>query len=242
MAARRHDNTPPYEIMGSTANKPQASGRGPRPGSGIGGFGRSVVEAWRDGANEPLLLRVPRGMALCILGGLLGLLFLSYWVGYSRGWSAAEKDVTAIYEPNLDGAGRIPPSRPGVTSGTNTTDSGSSGQLSGQRSTTAGTDPRIPGMNYLVLAIYPYDEARRLQTFMAGREVEVMLGPRNNKGLCQVITLRGFSRQQFRDTDEAERFRTRLQGLGRDWKAANNGKGDDLSSMYYAKYELEDQP
>ena len=229
--------------MGSTANKPQASGRGPRPGSGIGGFGRSIVEAWRDGASEPLLIRVPRGMALCLLGGVLGLLILSYLVGYSRGDSAAEKRVTAIYQPNLDGTDRTPPVRqggsPGST-GTDTVDSGSSGQVSDQRGIRASADPRTPGVNYLVLAIYPNDEARRLQTFLAGREVEVMLGPRNNKGLCQVITLRGFTRQQFRDTDEAERFRTRLQAFGRDWKTSNNGKGDDLSSMYYDKYELDE--
>jgi len=240
MAARRHDNTPPYEIMGSTANKPQASGRGPRPGSGIGGFGRSVIDAWRDGASEPLLLRVPRGMALCLLAGFLGLLFLSYWVGHSRGWSAGEREMTAKYEPNLDGAERTPPTRTGAFQGSETTDSGVSGQVSGQRPAGVVTDQRTPGTNYLVLAIYPYDEARRLQTFLAGREVEVMLGPRNNKGLCQVITQRGFTRQQFRDTNEAEKFRTRLQAFGRDWKAANSGKGDDLSSMYYEKYDPTD--
>ena len=228
--------------MGSTAGKPQTSGRGPRPGSGIGGFGRSVVDAWRDGASEPLLLRVPRGMALSLLVGLLGLLFLAYWVGYSRGDSAAEKRVTAIYEPHLSGEQRTPPTRPGASQSPDTAVSGSSGQVSGQNSTAAVPDQRIPGMNYLVLAVYPYDEALRLQKFLAGRQVEVMLGPRNNKGLCQVITLRGFTRQQFRDTNEAERFRTRLQALGRDWKTANGGKGDDLSSMYYDKYELADRP
>jgi len=70
----------------------------------------------------------------------------------------------------------------------------------------------------------------------------VMVGPRNNKGLCQVIALNGFTREQMRDTDAEERFRSKLLGLGRDWQASNQNKGDDLSSMYYSKYEQPDRP
>jgi hypothetical protein len=67
-----------------------------------------------------------------------------------------------------------------------------------------------------------------------------MVGPRNNKGLCQVIALTGFTREQVRDTDAAERFLAKMRALGRDWKAANDNRGDDLASMYYDKYQPPD--
>jgi len=87
------------------------------------------------------------------------------------------------------------------------------------------------------LALFPPQEAGRLKTFLAGHEVDVLIGPRNNKGLCQVVALNGFTREQYRDSDEPGRFMTRMRSLGRQWKAGNEGKGEDLSSMYYQKYE-----
>lgn len=243
MNARRRDNTPPYEIMGNRPASPQASGRGPRPGmwpgmrpgagfgAGIGGFFQSMADAWRAGASEPLTLRVPRGMAVSLLAGLLGLLVLAYWVGHSRGGSAAEKRVTAMYEPALADDGRVPPERLGGRVNVPNTGQGP-GSPAVERA-----DPRVPGSNYLILALYPQEEAQRLRAFFAERQVDVLVGPRNNKGLCQVIALNGFTREQMRDTDAAERFLTRMRALGRDWKAANEGRGDDLSSMYYGKYE-----
>ncbi len=237
MTPRRRDNTPPYEIMGHTPAQPQASGRGPRPGggSGIGGFGRSVLDAWHAGASEPLTLRVPRGMALFLMAGLIGLLILAYVVGHSRGGSAAEKRVRA--ELTLSGPGHTPPLRPGASQGGIT---GQTGATSTEPLDPRRVDPRESGLNYLVLASCPPSEAGRLQAFLQERQVEVMVGPRNNKGLCQVIALRGFTRQQYRDTDEKTRFMTRMRALGRDWQTANKGKGEDLSSMYYVKYEPPD--
>ncbi len=234
MTPRHRDNTPPYEIMGKQSVQPQAPGAMPRPGggfrSGVGGFGKSVLDAWQAGASEPLLLRVPRGMALSLLAGLLGLLILAYWVGYSRGGSAAEKRVTAIYQPVLEGADRVPPTRFVASEGTNT------GVSAGVPSASGSGDPRTSGLNYLILALYPPQEAKRLKAFLAERQVDVMVGPRNNKGLCQVVALKGFTRQQYRDTDEKTRFMTQMRALGRDWKSFNKGKGEDLSSMYYDKY------
>jgi hypothetical protein len=241
MSARRRDNTPPYEIMGKQPVQPQASGRGPRPGGGIGGFGRSLVDAWRDGASEPLLLRVPRGMALCLLAGLLGLLILAYWVGYSRGGAAAEQRVMAIYEPSLNGAVRVPPTRPGGASqGPKTAFSGTSGQGSAQSSAGQRADPRTPGLNYLILATCAEDEAQRLKKFLTDRQVDVMIGPRNNRGLCQVIVLKGITPQQYGDQNVRERILAPMRALGRDWKAFNKGKGDNLSSMFYEKYKPDD--
>lgn len=246
MNARRRDNTPPYEIMGNRPSVPQASGRGPRPrssaGAGISGFFESIADTWRSGASEPLTLRVPRGMAVAMLAGLLGLLVLAYWVGYSRGDSAADKRVRAEYEPALADDGRAPPERsvtaPGTGPGSriNATNNGP-GTASAP---VTQSDPRVKGNNYLILALYPEEEARRLKAFLAQRQVEVMVGPRNNKGLCQVIALNGFTREQVRDTDAAERFLTKMRALGRDWKAANDNRGDDLASMYYDKYQPPD--
>ncbi len=234
MSARHRDNKPPYEIMGQRPVTPQAPGRGPRPGAGpgagLGGVGRSLIEAWRTGASEPMVLRVPRGVAVGLLAGLVGLLVLSYWVGYSRGDSSAQRRVRAEYEPALTDSGRVPPPR-------YRSDGAGTGVQGGAISPQGYDDPRVPGRNYLVLALYPPDEARRLQAFLAGRQVDVMVGLRNNKELSQVIALNGFTREQMRDSDAEETFKAKLRGLGREWKAANGGKGDDLSSMYFDRYE-----
>jgi hypothetical protein len=171
-------------------------------------------------------------MALALMLGLLGLLLLAYWVGYSRGGSAAEIRVTEMYEPAPTEGGRVPPERLTVGAPVGA-DTGNSGVSAGSRR----RDARLPGSNYLILALYPQDEAQRLRAFLAEGGVEVMISPRNNKGLCQVIALNGFTGKQMRDTDADNRYRTRLQARGREWKAANDGRGDDLSSMYYDKYE-----
>lgn len=189
-----------------------------------------MLETWHAGASEPMILRVPRGLAVCLLLGLLGLLVLSYWVGHSRGGTAAQARVRAEYEPALTESGRVSPTGTGLItdrSGGATADSGVSGY----------DDPRVLGRNYLVLALYPLDEAQRLRAFLAGRQVDVMIGLRNNKGLRQVIALNGFTREQMRTSDAEDRFMTKLRGLGRQWKSFNHGKGDDLSSMYYEKFE-----
>lgn len=238
MNARRRDNTPPFEIMGSRPSSPQAPGHGPRPGgglgAGIGGFFGSLADAWHRSASEPMTLRVPRGMALALMAGLLGLLILAYWVGHSRGGSAAEQRVTETYRGALEGDGRVPPDRPGTDSAA----SDASDAIPGaNQAVSARRDTRVRGSNYLILAMSPQNEAKLLQTFLKEREVDVLIGPRNNKGLCQVIALRGFTPEQYRDTDENERFMTHMRGLGRKWKSANQSKGDDLSSMYYQKYE-----
>jgi hypothetical protein len=236
MNARRRDSTPPYEIMGSRPTTPQASGRGPRPGlrqgTGIGGFFQSMADAWRSGASEPLTLRVPRGMAVSLLVGLLGLLVLAYWVGHSRGSSAAEKDVRAQYEPALTDDGRVPPDRSGQPGASD------AGRQAGTTYQPDEADQRVPGNNYLILALYPPQEARRLRAFLTERQVEVMVGPRNNKGLCQVIVLdKGFTPEEYGNERIREPFRNKYLALGRQWQAANDGRGDDLSTMYFQKYE-----
>ncbi|GAB4109275.1 MAG: hypothetical protein Kow00105_17890 [Phycisphaeraceae bacterium] len=243
MSPRKKDHTPPYEIMGRAAS-PQASGHRPQPGAGsgfgrrVGGAFESVMDTWRASASEPITLRVTRGMALCAVLAVFGLIVLGYWVGYSRGGTAAEKRVRAEYEPAVVGLERQPPIK------SNGTGMSLSPPNDGQKAVGGGTtadlnrgDPRVPGLNYLILALYPPEEAERLRAFLAQHQVEVMIGPRNNKGLCQVIALTGFTREQMRDTDAAERFLARMRQLGREWKAANGGRGDDLSSMYFHKYE-----
>lgn len=244
MSARKRDNTPPFEIMGGRSGGSQPSGRGPRPGGarGAGGGGkvgdmvRSVIDTWQASANEPITLRVPRGMALTLLAGLLGLVLLSYWVGYSRGGSAAEKRVTAMYEPDGSDIDRTPPGGMPGTGGVNHPGAGKAGSGSATSGDTSGGDPRRPGLNYLILATYPKPEAQRLRVFMEGHGVEVMVGMRNNKGLCQVIALKGFTSAQYK-AGLATEFRTEMLSLGRAWKAENKGLGDDLNTMYYDKYE-----
>ena len=236
--SRRRDNTPPFEIMGSRSKPSQGSGGGSKPSSAFGvGFSgvlRSITDAWRRSASEPLTLRVPRGMALALIGGLLGLLILSYWVGYGRGHSAMKKEFEQIYPSDYAEGGYAPPDR-GSEGGVGTQNQGSGDQSINSKL----QDPRRLDFNYLCVARYPQREAERLKRFLEGRGVEVFVTPSNNEGLCQVIVLKGFKADE---ADARERFRAECLALGREWKAFNNGRGDDLSTMYFDKFEEDDVP
>lgn len=96
---------------------------------------------------------------------------------------------------------------------------------------------RKPGLNYMVLAQYPRDEAEKLAAFMQRSEVATIIVPSNNARLFQVVALRGFTRDEL--TSQSRRdFERELLRLGRKWQQEEKGAGN-LSDMYMTRYDGE---
>ncbi|MEX2544002.1 MAG: hypothetical protein WD316_02625 [Phycisphaeraceae bacterium] len=59
--------------------------------------GRGSTAAWWNwaGVGEPVVLRVPRGVAVAALVAVIGVAGLGYWVGHTRGYGAAEAAMVA---------------------------------------------------------------------------------------------------------------------------------------------------
>ena len=215
-----------------------------------------------SGVGVPIILRVPRGVAVAIAGGLLALLVLSYWVGYSRGWSAAEVQAQQQQAGNPDALrGRQAPTpRTGGSSDAGNRGAASNGagrgSQAGGTSASAGRieldgpapgphragstgDPREAGFNYFVLATYTPEAARRLAEFITRRGVETVLEPVHNRGLVRVWAVnRGFPPDEL-GSAAYQAFEDRLQKIGRAWKDHNDDFGDALESMHPDKYEGE---
>jgi len=163
---------------------------------------REMVERFRQwgfGSNAPLMLRVPRGVAVVVVASAVGLLVLSYWVGYAQGVDSGEAYVRQQLEQQRQASNRLPldayngmaPSEGGKDQSffaTETTDDevsptgrgaatpdGSDGAGSGGGAGISGSEARAAGLNYFVLVTWPKLSAQQLADFFRERGVATML-------------------------------------------------------------------
>lgn len=244
--ARRKDHLPPFEIMGSSPPRRPWHERGREAEEeGEPGTRESASQVRNDGvppgqwlqwlshAGPPLVLRVPRGLAISVVLGVLALLVVAYWVGFERGESAA----TPLYETQ-DRSGRIPAvirrdtgedgNRGDTGSATDNADDGSPANDNG------AVDPRTPGLNYMVMARRNRRDAQRLAQFVMDQGVETILVPLGDEMFLIVATERGFESVR---SEEARAYRNRLREIGRAWKRHNEGRGSALEDMYFDLHE-----
>lgn len=230
MFGRRRD-IPPYEIMrpgGREARqKPASAWRSPRRADEApAGEGPVSFGDWLAG-GEPVVLRLPKGVALLIAVGVLLLILVAYWVGHARGGAAADSRHRQQIESmqTTRASGPIP-----------LLDEGRSKQPPPNDAQPAGSprDPRLPGLNYLLLAWYPEQEARRLASFLSERGVETFITTSNNARLFYVIGAQGFEQPR---SGPGKTYEDQLRRLGREWKAHNGNRGEDLSTMWWKLHE-----
>lgn len=228
------------------APEPVVIDEAPRPGEARPGF--------LERAKRPIVLRVPRGYAALIALLLLGLLVLSYGVGFTRGQKDAKAQSQREWEQEqrLLSQGELRPvptlGGPSAPAGSPTGAMGrnpASGFPINPGSPTAprpvgpaeirpvDSDPRVAEMNYLVLAEYPLDEARRLQAFLAQQQVETAVISRNN-GRFHVVDLRPFAPGAVGGA-EYQQHVNRLKQFGRVWKQSQRGP-TDLSDLWPQKH------
>ncbi|MFP4144786.1 MAG: hypothetical protein ACLFV3_06545 [Phycisphaeraceae bacterium] len=217
----------PYEVMRSQALKrrPSAPAREPAASEPT-----ETGEGIWAGARAPLVLRVPRGMAVLLGLGLLGLIVLAFVVGYEQGQSAAEQATadagSQSASPRLARAPAVPAGAAGLDA---------SPAEGSQTPGSAGE--RAPAWkeseSYLCVATHPHEVAERLAEYMRGAGVEVGVIPHDNDR-SKVVCRRGFGDTS---SSEAKRFRARIVNeIGPDWDENHRGP-TDLSDAYWIPYQ-----
>lgn len=100
--------------------------------------------------------------------------------------------------------------------------------------TALSSDTRQSGLNYLVLATYPPEEAQRLRRFLAAHGVAAAAVSVNNGRFFLVVDLVGFTAEDLR-TPAYEQRRMLIRRLGELWRKQERGPSD-LSDMWPQKY------
>lgn len=232
----KRDYTPPYEIMRSRGD---ASGVG---GASLGerGSDESAVSEresiprppgrapWWVGSASPLVLRVPRGVAILSLVGLLLLIAVAYWVGSMRGAAGA---VPEAVESSL--GQRLGPEDGFYIS----PDDGYDGPEVEVPEDAVLVERREPGHNYMQLITSTREDCERLARFFGARGVAIQLVPVNNSESWVAFAVKRGYRSDEMGSESQRRYEQMLRSLGRQWKQSNGGRGTDLSTMIFNRYD-----
>ncbi|MBX2853128.1 MAG: hypothetical protein KTR15_15445 [Phycisphaeraceae bacterium] len=229
----KRDQTPPYEIMRSRGG---ASG-GAAPGEG-GSDEAPVSEEeriprppgrapWWVGSASPLVLRVPRGVAVLCVAGLLLVIVLAYWVGSMRGAAGARPEAV---EPGLG-------ERTGPNGFFESPDDDYAGPEVDVPKDVLVVERREPGLNYMQLITSTREDCEKLARFFGARGVAIQLVPVHNKGLWVAYAVKRGYRSDEMGSESQQRYEQMLRSLGRQWKQSNSGRGTDLSTMIFNRYD-----
>lgn len=228
--ARRTD-IPPYEIMRQrAADKAAASGESvsTTPSEPVTPVGAGP-SPWWVGATVPIVLRIPRGLAALSILGLLLLVMLAYWVGASRGRSAAQQ---AISERNPDasalagtrGVGHVSISR-AQDAGQGAGDAAAGGTEEAEQQVVQTTfdERRERGLNYFRLVKTSREEGEQIAVFMAQAQIDIQLVLVDNDRSCIVYAVeRGFRGDEL-SSDARRQHESHLRALGNQWKQLGSG-------------------
>ena len=226
-----HEESP---SAGSTQRDPLPSGR--------------ARKAWWAAFDEPVVLRVPRGIAVVISFGVLTLIGMAYWVGESRGCKQAEQAAKEEAErlktrlPGLAYGQRGAPSNLGepLVKNENYQEVTLTEQVISETNDIVvppNMDPRVLGENYLQVTTCSREKAVELMDFLLSRhKVETAAFTSYSKELVAVVALRGFRVTQD-PTSKGHKFRSAMLRVGRDWQKLNGKNTKDLSDMFFAKYD-----
>ncbi len=206
--ARRSRELPPYEVLGGrrSVGAPQRGDAGET----VAGPDQdeSLIARWLARTRNPIVVRIPRGFAILIGAGVLGLVALAYWVGQARGTADVEQVGPAA--PVLVPEGYDWP------------------QVAGRRYfvlTAFPVNQRRPSES-LKLALH-------CARFLRRNGVETAIEPLAN-GDLQLVDLMGFEPDEV-GTDAWHDRMGRLKRLGRSWKV-NHGGADEFSMMRAEPY------
>lgn len=230
----KRDHTPPYEIMRSRGG---ASGGSASTGGEVEGDSASpaVTEKdsiprppgrapWWVGSASPLVLRLPRGVAVLSVVGLLLLIVVAYGVGSIRGAAGAQ--------PEASGPGmgeRI------VSNGFfESPDDDYAGPEVDVPEDALMAEQREPGLNYMQLITSTREDCEKLARFFGARGVAIQLVPVHNKGLWVAYAVKRGYRADEMGSESQQRYEQMLKSLGRQYKQSG---GTDLATMIFNRYD-----
>ena len=201
--------------------------------------------AWWKGSR---IIRLPVGYVFLAIGLGIALMFGGYFVGYAvrnreieaAATREAREDLAGISDPTL----RNVPEAEGLLRGFE--EGAPSEKPAREPRNPDGSlpnpyliddwtdDPRTSGMNYFIVATQPPDEANEAAAFLAGRGLEVVRLPVDNRGLAIVVVLEPFAPGEV-GSIRARQLEARIKRLGREYRR-DHGGGTDFESAYMKKY------
>lgn len=245
MGVRGHGYRSPYEVMAPTTPWRKwitVSGEeGASPADEATPTGNATH-------NPTAMLRIPRGIGVMVLGLVVGLILLAYWVGHQRGATAARKSTDfelqaeqAVYL-RAGGEAITTPSTPeghgGMEQEAGNADQGVRDSLEPPRNHPDGRDPREPGRNYFVMARDSRAGAKRLLEFLRTHGVDAAAISRDNGTLFKVVAMdHGFVKDEL-GGDTFKSYRRRLAEVGRIWEATHRGVVSfEKQGMYAERFD-----
>ena len=252
---RRRNSPSPYEVMTSpqyvadpstlgSADLPVSPGSidmgsesvaAPPPDQIASGVDGGIGSWWKQ-AQQPIVLRLPKGHAVLLGLVVLGLILLAYWVGSMRGYRSGLRQpslqsvvTTQEYAVTSDSQSNHP--SPVIETRQVSPDRVASPSRS--IASRAGSEPRQVGLNYFVLAHYPQQDAKNLVRFLSEEGMAGAAFRKKGKKQYQVIALRGFHKDEL-DSDGYNRYKQQLLRLGRVWHS--RGLGPNFSGIFPALY------
>lgn len=232
----RRDQTPPYEIMRSSARPPSAPEAGTHPTEPDPPAASPATPTnkapWWVGSSAPLVLRVPRGLAVLIVAGVLVLIILAYGVGSIRGAAGARPQALE------SGIGE----RPGPSGWFESDSAGYDGPVVEVPEVAFDAERREPGLNYIRLIQSTPEDCQALAAFFGARGVAIQLVNVNNgRSSIAYAVKRGYRADEL-GSESCDLYEKQLRTLGRQWKAHNGGRGTDLATMYFERYDGPKKP
>ena len=184
-------------------------------------------------------VRLPTGVIALALSASVGLVTVAYMVGYGVGKRAGERESMQAPPPQLvdplaaSVAGGPPgdsPSTVPVLGGTAMPDAGAAPGLT----PFTGEDPRLPGLNYFILATTDPAGASEMVDFCRSNGLDAHIGGGHNGRLRQVVVLPGFP-SDGRGNLEIKALEAKIKQVGAQWKALRRGNSDFRD--YYPKLQ-----
>lgn len=185
-------------------------------------------------------VRLPTGVIALTVAGSVALITVAYMVGYGVGKRAGEREAVQEPAPPLvdplagspaDPAASGSASAVPVVGGVQALPTPPAG--AGMTPFT-GDDPRLPGLNYFILATTDPSGATEMVDFCRANGLDAHIGGGHNGRLRQVVVLPGFP-SDGRGSPEIKALESKIKQVGAQWKALRRGNSDFRD--YYPKLQ-----
>jgi hypothetical protein len=256
--------TPPVPAEPQEAPHAEEPAAQPQPVAPPSPQGKTV-----ESDGEGFVLHVTRGQVAVVAGVLVVALLVFFWVGQKTGEQATPKatptartdggaETGTITEAAARNSDRdaplsmiIPPARservePDSPVLVRRSDAGPAGTGRTARAgpaPRAGNDPRVAGLNYVVIQNVPAgaeasEHAESIRNFLADKGIEAIAVDRDSGGL-QILSKEGFDFDRPGEKDRAYRLIDRVERAGKEYAAQKYPGRYNFRGAYPKKYKGE---
>jgi hypothetical protein len=185
-------------------------------------------------------VRLPTGVLAMGVAACVALITVAYVVGYSIGKHAGEREslqgpVPPLVDPLAQASSEPQPGASGdtlpVVGGTAASDTA---RAVPELTPFTGDDPRLPGLNYFILATTDPSGATEMVEFCRSNGLDAHIGGGHNGRLRQVVVVPGFP-SDGRGSPEIKALEAKIKQVGAQWKALRRGNSDFRD--YYPKLQ-----